>query len=283
MEAVSSGGEHSCRLPGDGSLLCWGRNSYGQLGDGRKGTQTPTPQRVTKGNPWRRVSAGGGTTCGIKKNERLFCWGVNHRGQLGDGTTKQRLRPVVVAKNKKWTSVNAGWFNTCGITRQTQLYCWGDNAAGQIGDGGKAKVRTKPTLVKKGKNWASVSVGSRFVCATKKTARCSAGAATSSASSATAATRARPSRPAWAPAAAGPRCPPPGPTPAPATPAAESSAGAATPSAVGDGNVTTTPTPRQVVGNLKAVDITTTEGASCAIDDQRPGAVLGQQRVRRDR
>ena len=111
------------------------------------------------------MSAGGGTTCGIKKNQRLFCWGVNHRGQLGDGTTKPRTRPVVVAKDKKWTSVNAGWFNTCGITAQTQLYCWGDNAAGQIGDGGKAKVRTKPTLVKKGKNWASVSVGSRFVCA----------------------------------------------------------------------------------------------------------------------
>ena len=267
MEAVSGGGEHSCRLPGDGSLLCWGRNSYGQLGDGRKGTQTPTPQRVTKGNPWRRVSAGGGTTCGIKKNERLFCWGVNHRGQLGDGTTKQRLRPVVVAKNKKWTSVNAGWFNTCGITRQTQLYCWGDNAAGQIGDGGKAKVRTKPTLVKKGKNWTSVSVGSRFVCATKKNGAlfCWGGNLFGQLGHGGYAGKSKPARvgtsSSWAEVS----------TSWTHTCARNTSGGVFcwgrnTFGQVGDGSVTTTPTPRQVVGNLKAVDITTTEGASCAID-----------------
>ena len=283
-EAVSSGGEHSCRLPGDGSLLCWGRNSYGQLGDGKKGTQTPTPQRVTKGNPWRRVSAGGGTTCGIKKNERLFCWGVNHRGQLGDGTTKQRLRPVVVAKNKKWTSVNASWFNTCGITRQTQLYCWGDNAAGQIGDGGKAKVRTKPTLVKKGKNWASVSVGSRFVCATKKNGAlfCWGGNLFGQLGHGGYAGKSKPARvgtgSSWAEVS----------TSWTHTCARNTSGGVYcwgrnTFGQVGDGSVTTTPTPRQVVGNLKAVDITTTEGASCAHRHQRPGAVLGQQRLRRDR
>lgn len=267
MEAVSGGGEHSCRLPGDGSLLCWGRNSYGQLGDGRKGTQTPTPQRVTKGNPWRRVSAGGGTTCGIKKNERLFCWGVNHRGQLGDGTTKQRLRPVVVAKNKKWTSVNASWFNTCGITRQTQLYCWGDNAAGQIGDGGMAKVRTKPTLVKKGKNWTSVSVGSRFVCATKKNGAlfCWGGNLFGQLGHGGYAGKSKPARvgtgSSWAEVS----------TSWTHTCARNTSGGVFcwgrnTFGQVGDGSVTTTPTPRQVVGNLKAVDITTTEGASCAID-----------------
>jgi alpha-tubulin suppressor-like RCC1 family protein/endonuclease/exonuclease/phosphatase family metal-dependent hydrolase len=267
-EAISSGGEHTCRLPGDGSLLCWGRNSYGQLGDGKKGTQTPTPQRVTQGKPWRRVSAGGGTTCGIKKNQRLFCWGVNHRGQLGDGTDKPRTRPTLIAKNKKWTAVNAGWFNTCGITAQTKLYCWGDNAAGQIGDGGNAKVRTKPTLVKRGKNWTSVSVGSRFVCATKKSGAlyCWGGNLFGQLGTGSYAGRTKPTRvgtgKSWAEVS----------TSWTHTCARDTSGGVAcwgrnTFGQVGDGTVTTTATPQAVPG-LKAVDITTTEGASCAIDDR---------------
>lgn len=269
LESVSSGGEHTCRLPGDGSLVCWGRNSFGQLGDGKKGTQTPTPQRVTQGKPWRRVSAGGGTTCGIKKNQRLFCWGVNHRGQLGIGSTQQKTRPTVVAKSKRWTSVNAGWFNTCGITKQTKLYCWGDNAAGQIGDGGKAKVRTKPTLVKKGKNWASVSVGSRFVCATKKDGSlfCWGGNLFGQLGNGSYAGKSKPARVGtsrnWAEVS----------TSWTHTCARNTSGGVwcwgrNTFGQVGDGSVTTTPTPRQVVGGLKAVDVATTEGASCAIDDK---------------
>jgi alpha-tubulin suppressor-like RCC1 family protein len=268
-EAISSGGEHSCRLPGDGSLVCWGRNSFGQLGDGKKGTQTPTPQRVTKGNPWRRLSAGGGTTCGIKKNDKLFCWGINHRGQLGDGSTKPRTRPTVVAPSKKWTSVNAGWFNTCGITKQTRLYCWGDNAAGQIGDGSSTKVRTKPTLVKRGKNWTSVSVGSRFVCATKKDGAlyCWGGNLFGQLGHGSYAGKSKPARVGtsrnWAEVS----------TSWTHTCARNTSGGVYcwgrnTFGQVGDGTVTTTPTPRQVIGGLEAVDITTTEGASCAVDDK---------------
>jgi alpha-tubulin suppressor-like RCC1 family protein/endonuclease/exonuclease/phosphatase family metal-dependent hydrolase len=268
-EAISSGGEHSCRLPGDGSLLCWGRNSYGQLGDGKVGTQAPTPQAVTRGKPWRRVSAGGGTTCGIKKNQRLFCWGVNHRGQIGDGSTKPRLRPTVVAKSKSWTSVSASWFNTCGITKQTKLYCWGDNAAGQIGDGGKAKLRTKPTLVKKGKNWASVSVGSRFVCATKKSGElfCWGGNLFGQLGHGSYAGKSKPARVGtgggWAEVSTSWTH-----TCARNTSGAVYCWGRNTFGQVGDGTVTTTPTPRQVGGNLEAVDITTTEGASCAIDEK---------------
>ncbi len=214
------------------------------------------------------MSAGGGTTCGIKKNQRLFCWGVNHRGQLGDGTDKPRTRPTVIAKNKKWTAVNAGWFNTCGITAQTKLYCWGDNAAGQIGDGGKAKVRTKPTLVKRGKNWASVSVGSRFVCGTKKSGAlfCWGGNLFGQLGLGSYAGRTKPTRvgtgQSWAEVS----------TSWTHTCARDTSGGVAcwgrnTFGQVGDGTVTTTATPQAVPG-LKAVDITTIEGASCAIDDR---------------
>lgn len=269
MGAISSGGEHTCQLPGDGSLLCWGRNSFGQLGDGKKGTQTPNAQRVTQGKPWRRVSAGGGSTCGIKKNQRLFCWGVNHRGQLGDGSDKPRLRPTVIAKNKKWTAVDASWFNTCGITAQTRLYCWGDNAAGQLGDGSKVKQRSKPGLVKKGKNWTSVSVGSRFVCATKKNGAlyCWGGNLFGQLGLGSYAGKSKPARVGtssnWAEVS----------TSWTHTCARNTSGGVFcwgrnTFGQVGDGTVTTTPTPHQVGGSLKAVDITTTEGASCAIDDK---------------
>src|SRR5687768_4472971 len=47
---------------------------------------------------FRQVSAGPlRHTCGVTTDDRAYCWGINDNGQLGDGTTTQRLTPVPVA------------------------------------------------------------------------------------------------------------------------------------------------------------------------------------------
>jgi endonuclease/exonuclease/phosphatase family metal-dependent hydrolase len=266
-ESVSAGGEHTCRLPGDGSLWCWGRDSFGQLGVGHLGTQTLGAQRVGSGSRWKTVSAGGATTCGIKGGGKLYCWGLNNRGQIGDGTDKVRSKPQRVAgDNKRWSSVSSSWYNTCGITTNGRLWCWGDNAAGQLADG-STKTRKKPVKVS-GKRWDSVSVGSRFVCATKSdhTLYCWGGNLFGQLGHGSYAGKAKPTRVGtssnWTEVS----------TSWTHTCARNTSGGVFcwgrnTFGQVGDGTVTTTPTPRQVA-NLKAVDITTTEGASCAVDDK---------------
>lgn len=267
VETLSSGGEHSCRLPGDGSLVCWGRDQYGQLGDGKVGPDSMVPQPVKGGKKWRAVSAGGATTCGIKNSGKLFCWGVNNRGQVGDGSAKVRAKPVVVAKGKKWTSVNASWFNTCAISSQAKLYCWGDNAAGQLG-AVKAKQSAKPVKLPGGK-WASVSVGSRFVCGTKTDGSlwCWGGNLFGQLGTGSLAGKNKPARigtsTTWAEVSTSWSH-----TCALTTSGQVYCFGRNTYGALGNGNVTTTATPQLVLGGHRAVDVTTYEGGSCLLDDQ---------------
>lgn len=268
-ETLSSGGEHSCSLPGNGSLICWGRDQYGQLGDGKVGPDETSGHAVQGGNKWRAMSAGGASTCGIKNSGKLFCWGVNHRGQIGDGSTKVRARPVVVAKGTKWKSVNASWFNTCGITSQAKLYCWGDNAGGQLGPAKKMGKQSATPVKLPGGKWDTVSVGSRFVCATKTDGSlwCWGGNLFGQLGNGSFAGKGKPTRVAstatWAEVSTSWSH-----TCGLTTGGDVYCWGRNTYGALGNNNVTTTGTPQLVVGGRKAVDVTTFEGGSCLLDDK---------------
>jgi Regulator of chromosome condensation (RCC1) repeat len=71
----------------------------------------------------------------VTTDNLAYCWGVNSRGQLGDGTTVFRATPVAVAGGLRFLELSAGTGHTCGITRRKDAYCWGDNQLGQLGDG----------------------------------------------------------------------------------------------------------------------------------------------------
>ncbi len=163
--SVSAGGEHSCAVRSEGGAWCWGRNTYGQIGNGTTGPGPKTPTRVGTSDDWHAIAAGGASTCGIRANGTLWCWGLNHRGQLGDGTTKSKSSPIRVGTASNWASVSAGWFDTCGVRTDGSLWCWGDNSAGQIGDGTTTR-RLVPTRLS-GSEWTSVDVGGWHVCATR--------------------------------------------------------------------------------------------------------------------
>jgi alpha-tubulin suppressor-like RCC1 family protein len=83
--AVAAGVWHTCALKG-GQVYCWGRNNYGQLGDGTT-TQRTTPTLVANGamgnSGVTAVAAGFYHTCAIKSGA-LYCWGRNAEGQLGN-------------------------------------------------------------------------------------------------------------------------------------------------------------------------------------------------------
>jgi hypothetical protein len=91
------------------------------------------------GDPIRFSSISvGGHACGVEaESGRGFCWGPNESGQLGDGTTVQRLTPTLVAGGAvRFSSISPGGAFTCGVEAETgRAYCWGANALGQLGDG----------------------------------------------------------------------------------------------------------------------------------------------------
>ncbi|GAB3787640.1 RCC1 domain-containing protein [Nocardioides pacificus] len=162
--SVAAGGEHSCVIRTDGTLWCWGLNDRGQLGHGQGGNAATAPVQVGNATDWRSVSAGGASTCAVRTNGSLWCWGLNHRGQLGLGTNKSRPTPTQVGSATDWREVSVGWFGACGIRTDGSLWCWGDNSAGQIGDGTTTR-RLAPVKVP-GADWRNVDVGGWHTCAT---------------------------------------------------------------------------------------------------------------------
>jgi len=134
--AVGLSAAHNCGVTAAGAAYCWGSNSEGELGDGTT-TQRLTPVLVASNVRFAALARGiaNGHTCGVTAAGAAYCWGSNRTGQLGDGTTTQRLTPVPVASSVRFTAVSAGSFHTCGLTAAGAAYCWGGNGAGQLGDG----------------------------------------------------------------------------------------------------------------------------------------------------
>jgi alpha-tubulin suppressor-like RCC1 family protein len=84
---VGAGLDHTCGRRSTGRLYCWGSHEWGQLGTGPPaGTTVPVPAQVTGGaTDWSSVAVGGESTCARTRSGRLFCWGLDTFGELGNG------------------------------------------------------------------------------------------------------------------------------------------------------------------------------------------------------
>ncbi|PHV09302.1 hypothetical protein CSQ96_02085 [Janthinobacterium sp. BJB412] len=163
---IAVGEQHTVALRSDGSLWAWGRNSYGQLGDGTQ-IDRATPVRIGTATDWTYVAAGQAHTLAISgKTGLLWAWGRNFSGQLGDGTTVSRLVPTKIilpapaaggtAISAGWTSVAAGANHSLGLLSGS-LYTWGNNLRGQLGN---ASTVDSPTPIPIGTaNWVAVTGG----------------------------------------------------------------------------------------------------------------------------
>jgi len=90
--------DHACAVTFADVAFCWGENGLGQLGDGTTTTRR-APVRVAGGWQFLAVTTNpyASHTCGFSTERGAFCWGLNSVGELGDGTTVNRLLPVPVA------------------------------------------------------------------------------------------------------------------------------------------------------------------------------------------
>ncbi len=171
--AVSAGYEHTCARMNTGRLYCWGNDGSGRLGnDAAVANQTLPVEVAGAATDWTSVSAGTFHSCATTRDGRLYCWGLDSAGQLGNGTPlAEQHTPVEVAGvGSRWADVGAGGSShTCARTREGRLYCWGWDVHGQLGDDAVPADKASPVEVAGGARWTDVSVGSWHTCARKVT------------------------------------------------------------------------------------------------------------------
>ena len=132
--SVSVGEESACAVTG-GAVVCWGGNTFGELGNGNT-TSSSVPVQVTGlTSGVTSVSLGQYSACALTTSGAVMCWGWNGYGQLGNGSAAMYSSvPVqVTGLTGGATSVTAGYTSACAVVA-CGVVCWGENNAGQLGN-----------------------------------------------------------------------------------------------------------------------------------------------------
>ena len=138
---------HNCAISEDYQAYCWGMNDHGQLGNGTKvDSSVPVKVRGFDGKQVTSIGGGRDTTCAVADG-KIYCWGENAYGMIGNGDTAHidYLMPELVRgtddpkglpKGYKVDMVTASALSQTVCTLyQKRAYCWGSNNGGQLGIG----------------------------------------------------------------------------------------------------------------------------------------------------
>lgn len=144
VQSVAASHYHTCAVASGGAAKCWGDNGFGQLGDGTTVSRFTPVAVLGMTSGVQSVSAGSSHTCALLTSGALKCWGRNSFGQLGDGSTVNKLTPTAVSGlDAGVQSVATGSHHSCAVTTAGgAMQCWGYNAYGQLGDGTKEQRAT---------------------------------------------------------------------------------------------------------------------------------------------
>lgn len=139
---LALGGSHSCAINGSGQVKCWGSNQSGQLGDGSGSNQSSAVpvSNATGLITAVAVVAGATHTCALTGMGRVYCWGDNSSGQVGNNSPNfiENLPRLVVIDTintplQSIVAITAGAYHTCAVSNVGAVRCWGANDMGQLG------------------------------------------------------------------------------------------------------------------------------------------------------
>ena len=131
----------------NGIIWSWGFNNVGQLGINST-TSRITPTSICGAiKTFCKVSTGSDFALAVDKNGRLWSWGFNNVGQLGDNSVTQKSTPVsVCGAVKTFCHINTGSNYSLGIDKNGRLWGWGYNNFGQLGINSITSQRTPVSI-----------------------------------------------------------------------------------------------------------------------------------------
>lgn len=161
---VAAGETFTCGIKtSDRSAWCWGRDNFGQLGNGGITGDQVSPSPVTSTLPWSTIATGTTHTCGIKIDGTGWCWGADGSGQSGNGGAGASTTPVQLDGGGQWKQISPGKGTTCGIKADNSLWCWGESEYGRLGNGTITPDLQSPTRIGT-KSWKFISAEGEANC-----------------------------------------------------------------------------------------------------------------------
>jgi alpha-tubulin suppressor-like RCC1 family protein len=171
VQQVAAGHLHNLALLANGTVKAWGFNDVGQLGDGPIGAHQSTPLLLPGLTEVTTIDAGDWHSMALLRDGTVKIWGDNQFGELGDGSTTNRLTPTAIPNLTGVTAIAVGGFtgndgrseqaqfaHTLALLANGTVMAWGSNNDGQLGDGTTA-TRLAPVAVPHLSKVSAISAG----------------------------------------------------------------------------------------------------------------------------
>lgn len=162
---VQHGVGFGCGLTARGEVRCWGANDYGQLGRGGHddGAHEAAAPVVGLPDAARAIAVGTFHVCTAQADGRVWCWGRDDDGQLGDGNAANRGAPAVVPGVVGAIDVAAANEWTCALLGTGGVLCWGVNDYQQLAVRGLER-RSTAAVIPRVRDAVELSVGPHHAC-----------------------------------------------------------------------------------------------------------------------
>ena len=188
IKQMSTGYSSTCAIASDNRAYCWGSGNNGQLGNGSTAdSRVPVAVNMSgtlAGKTIKQILAGGDHGCVVASDDKMYCWGLNNNGELGNNSSVNSSVPVAVNADgvlagKTIRQMSAGFSSTCAVDSEYNMYCWGYNDNGQLGNNStnNSRVPARVYVPKENTTIAANAMKLRAQYAKKTAATCQAVAA----------------------------------------------------------------------------------------------------------
>lgn len=162
---LSAGAGSTCAIDADGAVKCWGRGREGQLGDGSMADSAVPVDVAGLSTGAIAVATGGSSSCALTAAGAVECWGWNHHGELGNGSTTASPVPVDVVGLSACASAVSTGMHTCALTAEGAARCWGLNSNGELGNDSYTDSHVPVEVAGLSSGVIGISVGGVHTCA----------------------------------------------------------------------------------------------------------------------